>query len=263
MARTIFAYHAIADGHDFGATTVSPGQFRRQCRALAEAGWRAVRLDEAALGVDDGTFVVTFDDAYEGVASTVLPEFERLGWHATVFPLAGFTGREATWDVGAARKHRHLDWGAVRELASAGWEVGSHGTHHAALTDIDENAAFDELVRSRMAIEDAVGEHVTSLAYPFGATSRRIARLAQEAGYRRAVTMSPRSVPASPRHMTLPRWPVYRVDRGPGLVARLDGPGWLRELERAKVWTIQQYARGTRVMMAGSAAISDGAHDVE
>jgi peptidoglycan/xylan/chitin deacetylase (PgdA/CDA1 family) len=249
MTEAVFAYHAIADGVDFSATTVTTRCFADHCADLSEANYRSTRLDTAQ--GESHRVALTFDDGYDSVIEHAAPVFEDCGWLGTVFVSTQHIGATSSWDAGALRTHRHMDWSALRCLVDAGWEIGSHGVSHAALTDMSEDAAFDEMVRSRQVLEDGVGQAVTSLSYPFGATNKRLARLVQEAGYRRAVTMKPGNLVEHTPQLRLPRWPVYRIDRGANLLARLDGPGWVRALETAKIRTIQSYARGTRVRMSG------------
>ncbi len=252
MARTILTYHAVASGPELGATTVSPSRFREHVTALETSGMTFERLDAVEPGSDDHTVVVTFDDGYESVLDVAFPDIARRNGRATVFVPTGHIGHPASWDVGAVRKHRHMDWLALRQLVDAGWEIGSHGVSHRALTDMPDDEAFCELVESRDEIEQRLGVKVTSFSYPFGAVTPRLARLAQEAGYRRAVTMRPGSIPSPAYQLRLPRWPVYRFDRAENLLARIAGPEWIRGLESAKVQVIQSFARGTRVRMRGN-----------
>jgi len=249
--RHILAYHAVADGWEFSAATVSPCRFREHCAALAEWGWRGVRLDEARLGTDDCTFGITVDDAYASLVTVILPECARHGWRGTAFVPTKLVGSDGTWDVGAWRKHRHLDWSGLREVLAAGWEIGAHGASHRALTDMPNDAAERELCDARQEIEQRLGCAATSLAYPFGAASAEVVALAKSTGYARAVTMRPGAVAEETDLWRLPRWPVYRMDRPEHLLVRLGGPRWVYRLEQTRVWTIQQFAQGTRVRMSG------------
>ena len=259
MARHILAYHAVTDAWEFSAASVSRRVFTEHCTALAARGWQATRLD--GVGFADGTadevgadrsFALTVDDGYESLATIIVPECARHGWQGTAFIPAALVGGDGSWDVGAARTHRHADWPALADVVAAGWEIGVHGAAHRALTDMAPQAAYEELCGARDTIEQHLGVTATSLAYPFGAVSRRVVEAARRAGYLRAVTMRPGPVPARPDMWRLPRWPVYRIDRPEHLFVRLGGPRWAQLLEQAKTWTIQQFARGTRVRMAGT-----------
>jgi len=56
----------------------------------------------------------------------------------------------------------------LKELAAAGWEVGSHSMNHRDLRKIELAAQRFEVVESRKVIEEATGLSVDTFAYPFG-----------------------------------------------------------------------------------------------
>ncbi len=257
MVRHIFVYHAISDGWEPSASTVSKRRFREQCSALAGEGWLALPLETAfadgqssEIASERGSFCLTVDDANVSLATIVVPECDRHGWRGTAFVPTAHVGGDGSWDVGAIHKHRHADWSALRDVAAAGWEIGSHGVSHCALTDVPAAVAERELSESRDVLQQRLGRRVVSLAYPFGATSARVAQLARRAGYERAVIMAPGPVPPDYDPLRLPRWPVYRIDGPANLAMRLAGPGWAEALERARTWAIQRFSYGTRVRMA-------------
>ena len=255
MVQHILAYHGFREGltPELNAGSVRIDRFRHQCRVLSAHGWQAQPLHDVAPDVKSGRksrLVLTVDDGYESVLTLMVPVCERFGWKGTLFIPSAFAGRNGAWDRGSLASYRHLSWSQLRELLHLGWEIGSHGVSHRALTDMPGAEAFRELRDSRQEIEQRLGVAVTSISYPFGAVNSCVRSLAHRAGYRRGVTMAPRGAEPDDDRFMLPRWPVYRVDGPENLLARLHGPEWLRQLERAKVWTMQQFARGTRVVMA-------------
>jgi len=218
----ILCYHAVSeDWSSVGAVT--PMALRRQLRYLLRRGYRPRTLGDALREpVRHRTLVVTFDDAFRSVLAKGLPVLAGLGVPATVFVPTDFaaSGSPMTWStlgqwVGTPHEDelRCLTWGGVRELAAAGWEVGSHTASHPKLTRLGEEAAALELRSSKAACEEALQRSCESVAYPFGDWSPQIADLAAHAGYRRAVTLEER--PLAPlvdlRHpMALSRDGVYR-----------------------------------------------------
>ena len=253
MTQHILAYHGVRTGPAAGPTAgdLHADRFRRQCEAIAARGWQAVPLREAMSAAGKKPFVFTADDGYESVFTEMLPVCRRYGWRGSVFVASDLVGDAGGWDPGTFGRSRLLDWSGLRELVAAGWEVGSHGASHRALTDLPRRSALSELVESRERIERELGVPVESLSYPFGAVSAEVISLARKAGYRRAVTMRPGAASPGSNPLALPRWPVYRVDGPANLLARLEGPDWLRSIEAAKVSVMQQFSRGTRVVMAG------------
>ncbi len=140
--------------------------------------------------------MVTFDDGY---TSTLLakPLLDSLGWPATVFAVSGFveSGRALQWpgiEEWAGGPHHAelapLRWDALAGLRDAGWEIGSHTVSHPRLPELDDAQLEAELSLSRNAIADHLGECET-IAYPYGAADRRVARASAAAGYLAACTL--------------------------------------------------------------------------
>ena len=65
-------------------------------------------------------------------------------------------------------RYEFLTWSQVREMASAGVEIGSHTVNHPILTTLDADALRDELVESKRRVEAALGRECLSFAYPNG-----------------------------------------------------------------------------------------------
>ena len=86
----ILMYHVIAAppaGAPFPGLYVAPGEFAAQVRALKQAGWHAVTLDQiraywsrgAPLGAGK-PIVLSFDNGYQSQYTHALPVLQRLGW---------------------------------------------------------------------------------------------------------------------------------------------------------------------------------------
>ena len=121
---------------------------------------------------------ITFDDGYASVADAAAGK----GIAGTVFCVAGRLGAWNDWPSQPAStpRLRLADPRRLRELASAGWEIGSHGLDHNVLVDGSEFAA------SRRRLEDEVGVSVRSFAFPYGivppGATAELARAGYEAG---------------------------------------------------------------------------------
>jgi peptidoglycan-N-acetylglucosamine deacetylase len=86
----------------------------------------------------------------------------------------------------------------LRRLRGLGMEIGSHTYTHRMLTHRPRNEVVEELTRSRAALENALGEPVTSLSYPEGLFTRMIRSTIAESGYRLArTTVAFRTKPAT------------------------------------------------------------------
>ncbi len=83
-----------------------------------------------------------------------------------------------------------LDWSQVREMASAGIEIGSHGCSHMILTRLDSQEAEQELLRSKTEIESHIDQRVQHFAFPDGAANRHLIEAVRRAGYNSACVLA-------------------------------------------------------------------------
>ena len=97
-------------------------------------------------------------------------------------------------------------------MATAGFEIGAHSVTHRPLTEIPESEAAKEIVESKAAIEDRLGQAVQNFAYPFGLFSGSICNIAREHFRGACTTKLERAKPTHDRHC-LPRLDVYYLRR--------------------------------------------------
>lgn len=97
------------------------------------------------------------------------------GWGATYLHDPSFSCR-----------FRVLDQAGLRELQSAGMTIGGHTLSHSMLSQLSSAAAWREISESRCRLEQALGQPVWALAYPFGyprSVTQRERRMAEQAGF--------------------------------------------------------------------------------
>ena len=104
---------------------------------------------------------------------------------------------------------RVMDWTALRELQSAGWEIGGHTCTHPRLPALDAAQALDEIRRNKEQIDEALQTTPRTFCYPYGDFNETVVECVRKAGYIAACTT--RSGPASARDnpLLLPRVKVY------------------------------------------------------
>lgn len=93
----------------------------------------------------------------------------------------------------------------LREMISGGITVGSHGRSHDSFLHLSYEALFAELTESKQILELVTGQPVTWLAYPYGDYSGTSIDAVRRAGYRGAVTTSPRLYDAAADPHAIPR----------------------------------------------------------
>ncbi len=178
----ILSYHRVADAED--PLSVSPADFERQMRWLAENGYTAVTLAALVDHMTAGSplpvkpVVITFDDGYADNYHTALPIMSRYGMKATVFVINDFVGEGP-----------YMDWDEVRAMWRAGTEIGSHTLAHRDLTLLPAGERLWDIKVSKNGIQWRLGGvPVEFLAYPFGSYDAATAATLAIAGYRGAVT---------------------------------------------------------------------------
>jgi peptidoglycan/xylan/chitin deacetylase (PgdA/CDA1 family) len=189
------------------------------------------------------TLVVTFDDAYRSVIDRAQPILAEYGLPATVFTVTGFAGVEGpmSWPgidrwVGGPYEPElaPMSWDELGDLASAGWEIGSHTVTHPRLPTLGDAELAEELGRSRQICGERMGRECTSLAFPYGAYDDRVVAAANAAGYTAAATLSARLHRSEP--LRWPRVGVYHADKMHRFRAKVSPA--VRRLRTTRAWAL-------------------------
>jgi peptidoglycan/xylan/chitin deacetylase (PgdA/CDA1 family) len=215
----VLCYHAVSERFP-AALSVTPTAFERQLALLSRAGYRGATFADAVRARSGRTVAVTFDDAYLSVLELAKPMLDEVGFPATVYAPTAYLdtpGQPLKWD-GIEQWHggEHerelvpMSWDQLRELADAGWEIGSHTCTHPHLTQVDDDALRRELVESRATVEERMGRPCATLAYPYGDYDERVVEAAAAAGYAAAGTLPARL--HSERALAWPRVGIYHSD---------------------------------------------------
>lgn len=198
----ILMYHMVSEsppGAKFRGLRVSPALFRTQIAFLARTGWQFVTMSELmALSENPPSKVValTFDDGYRDNLSQALPILKEFNAKATLYLVVDRQDRD--WSVAKKAHHNSgelarepkLTDNQVRQILSSGLiELGSHTLTHPNLPATGEDKRWQEISRSKQALEETFGVTVTSFAYPFGLYESSDVERVKQAGYTNAVTV--------------------------------------------------------------------------
>jgi peptidoglycan/xylan/chitin deacetylase (PgdA/CDA1 family) len=155
----------------YAAYVIGADDFRAQLARLRAAGLAGLRVSDALAGRSPGV-AITFDDGCETDLLAAAPLLGEFGCGATFYVVAGFVGRPV-----------YLAAPQVRELAALGFEIGCHSMTHAYLNDLDEGGLRVEVAEAKDQLEQLTGRPVAHFSCPGGRWSRRVARVAENAGY--------------------------------------------------------------------------------
>jgi peptidoglycan/xylan/chitin deacetylase (PgdA/CDA1 family) len=217
----VLCYHAVSESWP-ASLSATPEHFDAQLQTLRDRGYRGVTFLEAATATaDDDRVAVTFDDGFRSVLEVAFPALQLVGWPGTLFVPTEHVGKPGPmawdgidqWIGGEHERELHaLRWDEIRELAAAGWEIGSHTRTHPRLTQLGDEELAEELRGSRERCEAELDRPVPTLAYPYGDVDARVADAAGEAGYTAAAALPKRMHPAS--SLLWPRVGIWHRDSG-------------------------------------------------
>ncbi|MDP5054067.1 MAG: polysaccharide deacetylase family protein [Congregibacter sp.] len=196
----ILMYHMVREaqpGAKFNKLRVSPANFERQIRWLAEQGWYFASMSDLskASRLPAKTVVLTFDDGYEDNLLNADPVLARYGAKATLYVVEDRFDR----DWSSSKKAHHDSGELMREpkltdlqleqmLASGRWELGGHTRTHANLAKLDQTQRETEIAGARQSMAARFSVPMESFAYPFGIYGPEDVAAAVAAGFTSAVT---------------------------------------------------------------------------
>jgi peptidoglycan/xylan/chitin deacetylase (PgdA/CDA1 family) len=244
--RAIITYHSIDPSGS--PISVSREVFRLQMAWLAASPVRVVPVAALLKNRADGDAVaLTFDDGYLNLAAEVAPLLAEYGFPWTVFVVSDHVGGTNAWSGGrggAVPELPLLDWDALRRLAAAGVEIGSHTRRHPRLSRLDAAASEDEVAGAAERIAGEIGRRPAGFAYPYGDVGpAALDAVRRSAAW--AVTTELRMLGHREAAHLLPRLDSYYLRNHPGLGALLSpsfrgylwarrGARWLRGVVTAR-----------------------------
>jgi len=188
----ILSYHHFADDCD-SPLCIPASEFDLQMKYLHDHGYRVVSLRDL-LGffnylhpLPERSVVITIDDGYRSVYDIAYPILKKYGFTATLFIYTDY--------VGVSRNA--ISWDQLREIMTAGFEVGSHTLSHVDLTKILEGeddqdylARIErELFESKEILDKELTDNTISVAFPFGRYDPRVLAICERLGYKIGVSV--------------------------------------------------------------------------
>lgn len=236
MAYAGLTYHSLSDGRYPDALypryATTRAQFGDQLRALAA----------------DGVHLASFIDLVGRLAAgTALParycllsidDGHRSGLDmAETMAAAGVRGTFFLTMDYCRRRNDFLKAAEVRELAAAGFDFGTHGASHRALSRMPREGMRAELRDSKVWLEDLLGRPVELMSLPAGQGDREVFRTAYELGYRLVGTSRERMNEPGPLPRPVGRFVVLAGYDAPQVcrIARGSRPYMWRRRARAAI----------------------------
>lgn len=242
----VLLYHKVTN-FDVSGTWVTPGQFEQQIKYLYDHNYTPILPHELLNNRGKAhpqlkkSVLITFDDGYASFYFRVLPVLLRYKFSALVFVVTGYIGKKNCWDVNFGTMERHLNLKELQELKRYGFIIGSHTRTHPNLTKISFQRAKEEILNSKLELEDKLGDVVQFLSFPFGRYNNQTLELALEAGYKLTFTSNPLVNQSS----VVGRMGIYIIDQLSQFKAKLHQNSFFHLAEARKAQLINFFSHGT------------------
>lgn len=200
MKTTILMYHMITDplAPVEAGLCRTPDAFRQDMLQIRKSGYQVVPLASVLdciagkQDLPDKTIAITFDDGLACIYENALPILQEFGYPSSLFIVSGCVNGHNEWgkEFGLPRR-RMLTSGEIRALAESGVNIGAHTINHVWLGKSEKDVATKEIRDSKAALEDIIGQEVSTFAYPFGNWNQMARNAVIEAGYTGACSTMP------------------------------------------------------------------------
>ncbi|HMV95711.1 MAG TPA: polysaccharide deacetylase family protein [Anaerolineales bacterium] len=179
----ILLYHWIAVSPDEGTNYkspyyVKPEVFDAEMKLLHDWGYTTITTEMLIKAIREGAdlpprpVIITFDDGHMNNYTNAFPIMQKYGFTGVLYLVANYLDAED-----------YLTVDQIKEMAAAGWEIGSHSVSHSDLTSLEPERQRFEVVDSRAMLESKLGVPVLTIAYPFGVSNSSVIDYAHFAGY--------------------------------------------------------------------------------
>ena len=167
-----------AGGTQIGPNVENPSMWFTLLGSDIDWGYTTITTELLIKAITEGAdlpprpIIITFDDGHLNNYTTAFPIMKKYGFTGVVYIVGNYLG---------ADQYMNID--QIKEMAAAGWEVGSHSISHQDLTTLDPERQRYEIVESRTMLQNELGVPVLTIAYPFGISNSGVVDYARFAGY--------------------------------------------------------------------------------
>lgn len=240
----ILLYHRIDESAL--STATPPTEFRRHLEWLSDRGWRSLSREEFTFFMQSGkslpsrSFLITFDDGYETIASAAFDILAEFGYSAISFISTRFL-RDGTYNPRSspdeAVSRAYLSWDQARALQSSGViDCQSHThTHRRFENCMLEDIAADlrtslDILTHEMALPRS---HFTHLAWPWGLSTPEWRSAAKNAGFTYQYTVARQSF-----HLESPLDEIPRTCFDAAAFPQFQRQLWLQSGQLSRMWNL-------------------------
>jgi peptidoglycan/xylan/chitin deacetylase (PgdA/CDA1 family) len=238
----VLMYHRIAartPGVPSPTWNVTPDRFRNQMQGLLAKGFKpwplrkVIEYHRQGQEMPQKTFVVTFDDGYEGVYRNAWPILKELHIPATIFIITGLLDTDAPMpfeDWPAAGSHlvpisswRCISKAQCREIMEDGLiDLGTHTHSHHDFRNRPDAFCSDIFI-SIQSMQQWFGLMESTFAYPYGYAEPELVAMVKTTGLLCGLTAKKELIKPMTDPFTWGRMTVEQSDTAATLEAKLSG----------------------------------------
>jgi peptidoglycan/xylan/chitin deacetylase (PgdA/CDA1 family) len=182
----ILMYHHIGVSPVGSQYYVTPEKFTEQMWLLHAWDYTTITTTMLAEAIREGAelpprpVLITFDDGNLDNYTKAFPLMQVYGFTGVLYIVGNYIGVD-----------NYLSVAQIKEMAGAGWEIGSHTMNHHDLTKLSDIQKKYEIADSREFLEEKLGMPIATFAYPFGMSDCGIMNMVYSAGYTAAMGLGP------------------------------------------------------------------------
>ncbi len=181
----VLNYHEI-DNANHISLALSTDEFNAQMKYLKDNGYNTITpdqlLDYLQYGkpLPENSVLITFDDGYQDNYTNAYPILKKYNLNATIFLISHYIGLT-----------NYLTWPEITTMKNNGnITFEGHTYSHPFLSKItDDNKLRQQLLDSKIDLENHLGYKIKYLAYPYGDYNQHVISLVKQYGYRAAFTV--------------------------------------------------------------------------
>ncbi|MCX7711058.1 MAG: polysaccharide deacetylase family protein [Clostridia bacterium] len=166
----VLYYHAVNDKiTGMEDLFVSPSEFEKQMEFLKNNKFTVITFDQIhEYKKIKNPIIITFDDGYEDNYTYAYPILKKYGFKASIFLCTDFID-----------KPLYLKMNQIKEMNDL-INMQSHTLSHPNLTDLNDEQTEQELLDSKLKIEQMTDTKVKVLSYPLGDYDERVMKIARK-----------------------------------------------------------------------------------
>ena len=127
---------------------------------------------------------ITIDDGFEDNYTQAFPLLQKHCIPATIFLASGVIGGTNDWMKERGFSDRKmLNWEQIREMSDHQISFGAHTVTHPKLAELNNPSAEQEILQSKIAIEENLGQPCKHFAYPYGLFNDNTPEIVKQCGF--------------------------------------------------------------------------------